>query len=441
MLVGRCSQDEGAPPLYPWASVLAGLGSDLPSVGSGDEADDSASRFRAWEAIARTLLEAARDRQLLVVLDDLHWADTSTLRVLRLLAETAQSGRLLVVCTWRHRPPPTGQLAVVADMLARRHALRLELDGLSAEEAAEVVTSVAEASPTATEADALRHRTDGNPFFLVEYARLARDGGDLAALLAEEHPPAAVNDVLSRRIAALPEPTVSALRHACVVGREFDVPTLAAVLGTTEDAVVDDLEPALAAGLVGEFGVDRFRFAHALVRDTAYAALSRSRRGRMHARTAGVLAGVRGRENEVARHWLAAGPSYADRAWRAARSAATAALELYAYDEAVSLLSGALTALDDDPAATGEERFDLLLALARSHSSPTTWCGSARPSTRPWVRPVVTPPASWRPSACWSPRRSGSPAATGRSTTWWSPPSGAASTRCPRPTARSGAGR
>ena len=165
----------------------------------------------------------------------------------------------------------------------------------------------------------------------------------------------------------LPEPTVAALRRACVVGREFDVPTLAAVLGTTEDTVLDDLEPALAAGLVGEFGVDRFRFAHALVRDTAYAGLSRSRRGRMHARTAEVLAGVPGRENEVARHWLAAGPSYADRAWRAARSAATAALELYAYDEAVSLLSGALTALDDDPAATGEERFDLLLALARSH--------------------------------------------------------------------------
>lgn len=367
VLVGRCSQDEGAPPLYPWASVLAGLGSGLPSAGSDEETGDSAARFRAWESIARTLLEAARDQHLLVVLDDLHWADTSTLRVLRLLAETAESGRLLVLCTWRHQPPPTGQLAVVADMLARRHALRLELAGLSAEEAAEVVTTVAQAAPTSSEADALRSRTDGNPFFLVEYARLAREGGDLTALLAEDHPPAAVNDVLTRRIAALPEPTITVLRHACVVGREFDVPTLAAVLDTAEDNVLDDLEPAREAGLVGELGVDRFRFAHALVRDTAYAGLSRSRRGRMHARAAAVLTDVRGRENEVARHWLAAGPSYADRAWRAARSAATAAHELYAYDEAVDLLAGALTALDDDPAGSDEDRYDLLLALGRSH--------------------------------------------------------------------------
>ncbi len=367
VLVGRCSQDEGAPPLYPWASVLTALGRDLPSVGSVEEADDSASRFRAWEEIARTVLEAAHDRLLLVVLDDLHWADTSTLRVLRLLAETAHSGRLLVVCTWRDRPPPAGQLAVVAEMLARRHALRLELTGLSAEESAGLVTAVAEATPTSTEADALRHRTDGNPFFLVEYARLARDGGDLAALLGEDHPPAAVNDVLTRRIAALPDTTVTALRHASVVGRHFDVATLGALLGVADDALLDQLEPALAAGLVQEFGVDRFRFAHALVRDTTYAGLSLSRRGRMHARTAEVLAGATGRENEVARHWLAAGPSYADRAWRAARSAATAALDLFAYDEAVELLSGALVALDDDPVATDEERFELLLALGRSH--------------------------------------------------------------------------
>ncbi len=367
VLVGRCSQDEGAPPLYPWASVLAGLGRDLPSVGSGEEVDDSASRFRAWEAIVRTLLAAAQERPLLVVLDDLHWADTSTLRVLRLLAETAQAGRLLVIGTWRDRPPPEGQLAVVADMLARRHALRLELTGLSAEESAGLVTSVSEATPTSAEADALRHRTDGNPFFLVEYARLAHEGGDLAALLAEDHPPAAVNDVLTRRIAGLPEPTVTALRHACVVGRQFDVPTLAAVLDIDEDGVLDRLEPALAAGLVGELGVDWFRFAHALVRDTAYAGLSRSRRARMHARTAEVLVGVAGRESEVARHWLAAGPSYADRAWRAARDAAAAAHDLYAYDEAVALLSGALGALDDDPEATDEERFDLLCALARAH--------------------------------------------------------------------------
>ncbi len=365
VLVGRCSQDEGAPPLYPWASVLRELGHDLPS-GAAPEGD-AGSRFGAWESIARTVLDAAAERHLLVVLDDLHWADTSTLRVLRLLAETAESGRLMVVSTWRHEPPPTGQLAEVAEMMARRHALRLELTGLTAAEAGEIVTSVADSIPTAIEAGALQVRTDGNPFFLVEYARLARDGGDLTALLGEEHPPAAVQDVLTRRLGGLPEETAAALRVACVVGRYFDVPTLAGVLDTDEDEVLDHLDPALQAGLVREFGVDRFRFAHALVRDTAYAALSQSRRARMHARVAEVLAGQPGRESEVARHWLAAGPQHAARAWPAARSAAKAARRVYAYDEAVGLLASAVSVLESDPDASDEDLFALLLELARAH--------------------------------------------------------------------------
>ena len=81
---------------------------------------------------------------------------------------------------------------------------------------------------------------------------------------------------------------------ACVVGRQFDVATLAGALEVDEEDVLDDLEPALAAGLVREFGVDRFRFSHALVRDTAYATLSHSRRGRMHARVAQVLEDLSG---------------------------------------------------------------------------------------------------------------------------------------------------
>ena len=126
-----------------------------PGLREGEE--DNASRFRAWESIARTIARGGSGAAPAPLLDDLHWADTSTLRVLRLLAETTESGRLMVVGTWRHEPPPTGQLAEVADMLARRHALRLELTGLTAEEAGEIVTSVANTSPTSSEAQALRH--------------------------------------------------------------------------------------------------------------------------------------------------------------------------------------------------------------------------------------------------------------------------------------------
>src|SRR5690606_13057542 len=150
-------------------------------------------------------------RHLLIILDDLHWADTSTLKVLRLLAETAQAGRLMVVATWRADPPASAPLAEVAEMLARRHALRLELDGLSADETAALVGAVAAADPTRAQAEGLRERTDGNPFFLVEFARLARDRGDLDGLLAEEDLPVGVQDVLTRRMATLPASTSAAL--------------------------------------------------------------------------------------------------------------------------------------------------------------------------------------------------------------------------------------
>ena len=375
VVAGRCSQDEGAPPLYPWARVLSELGHELPSLPAAVGSGDDSARFRAWEAIAHTVLEAAREHHLLVVLDDLHWADTSTLRVLRLLAESADTGRLMVVATWRHEPPPTGLLAEVAETLARRHALRLELSGLSAEEAAEIVTSVVDARPTAAEADALRLRTDGNPFFLVEYARLAREGGDLSALLAEENPPAAVHDVLVRRIAVLPESTAKALRVAAVVGRQFDLATLAMALDVAEDDVLDDLDPALEAGLVREDGVDRLRFAHALVRDTVYGGLTQSRRGRIHVRVAEVLDGLPGRETEVARHWLAAGPQHAGRAWRAGLPAARAARRVYAHDEAADVLKAAVEAMADDASATQVDEYSLLLELAGALQGTGDWVG------------------------------------------------------------------
>src|SRR6201999_530841 len=137
--------------------------------------------------------------------------------------------------------------------------------------------------PTAEETEALRRRTEGNPFFLVEYARLARDRGDLGALLAEAQPPAAAHDVL---------------QSASVLGRIFELGTLADTAGRDEDAVLDALDPALAAGLVDEDGVDRFRFTHALVRDTVLASLPASRRARVHARAAAALDGREGHEAE-----------------------------------------------------------------------------------------------------------------------------------------------
>ena len=128
--------------------------------------------------------------------------------------------------------------------------------------------------PTDEQADALRQRTDGNPFYLVEYARLAGERGDLARLVAEEHPPAGVQEVLTRRLERLPEDTVAALRSAAVIGRAVRPRRRSrSVADVDPDDLLDILEPAQVAGLVREDGIERFRFAHALVRDTLVAAI------------------------------------------------------------------------------------------------------------------------------------------------------------------------
>lgn len=370
VLTGRCSQDDGAPPLWPWASVLRDLGRDLPTDSSDD---DEGGRFRTWESIVAAVVEASGQGPVVVALDDLHWADASSLRVLRLLGETVEAARLLVLVSWRAHPEPTGALAEVAETLARRHALRLELEGLTSVEAAEVVETVAHARPSPEEASALRERTEGNPFFLVEFARLAADRGDLGQLLAEEHPPAAVHDVLVRRLERLPQSSVGVLRTAAVVGRQFDLLTLADAAGLPEDDVLDALEPAEQAGLVREDGIDRFVFAHALVRDTIYSGLSASRRARLHAKVAEVLQRVPGRETERARHWLAAGPAYASRAWLAAVSAAVVTRRLHAHDQSADLLCAALDVMGDDPDATDRDHYDVLMQLVDAYRWLGKW--------------------------------------------------------------------
>ncbi len=365
---GRCSQDDGAPALWPWATILERLGSELPSnAGTPDGGGgDGGAAFRAWESVVATVLAVAERSPLLLVLDDLHWADTSSLRVLRLLTEATavdRPARLLVVATWREHPVPTGALAEVAEALARKHAVRLQLSGISAEAAAQVFSQVSESDPSEPDADALRRRTEGNPFFLVEYARLARDG-DLATLMAEGRPPAAVHEVLSRRLAHLGGETQDLLQTASVLGRIFDLSTLAAVAKVDEDTALDRLDPAIEAGLVSEDGIDRFRFNHALVRDTVLSGLPQSRRGRVHARAAQALIGKRNREAEIARHWLAAGPRHIGDAWPAAQTAARSAMAVYAYVEALEMLEYALRAQDEDPGSDPRGRFELLSDLA-----------------------------------------------------------------------------
>ncbi|KGN34372.1 hypothetical protein N802_11860 [Knoellia sinensis KCTC 19936] len=369
--VGRCSQDDGAPPLWAWQQVLRSLGRSVPD----DESNDGRGQFQRWSAIVDDVRDVATGRPLLVVLEDLHWADAATLRALRLLAESMHDVRLMVLATWRGHPEPVDALADVAEAFARAFAIRLDLAGLTLEQSSEVVAAVSSTAPTRAEANALRDRTDGNPFFLVEYARLARDGGDLHSLLTEDHPPTAVHDVVVRRLQRLPHTTTQSLKWAAVVGRHFDLTTVVTASDIDEDDLLDELDTALAAGLVRDEGDGRYRFGHALVRDTLYSATPPTRRARAHARVAAAVDGVRGRETEAARHWLAGGPDHAGRAWPAAVAAATVARRLNAYEEAVDLLRRALMVMSDDPDASPRERHDVLVDLAVAQRWAGDWQG------------------------------------------------------------------
>ncbi|MBO9522009.1 MAG: AAA family ATPase [Nocardioidaceae bacterium] len=366
VLLGRCSADEDAPPLWPWTMAL-GEHWVPRAVDPGEDHD--AQRFALSEGIRADLLALARDRTVLLVLEDLHWADPSSLRVLRHLAAHAETGRLLVLCTWRRGAPdaPDAQpLAEASEALARRHATYVELDGLSAGDARSVLAAVAGDELDPAVSAAVHDRTEGNPFFLIEYARLARDEGlDLAGAL--ESMPRTVSDVVRRRIRSLPERSGTALTAGAVIGREFDVELLAQALETSELEALDLLEPALAADLVRDLGADRFRFGHALVRDAAYGELSQSRRERMHAGVATLVSagpGLASRAAEVARHWAAAGDRHVHRAWRAAAHAARQAMAAHATDEAVTHYESALRLRAKDPASTPRQHWDLLVGYA-----------------------------------------------------------------------------
>jgi DNA-binding SARP family transcriptional activator len=379
---GRCSEDEGAPPLWPWRSILTSLHAQLPAdfwsevvapyaahladllppealtdlaplpdVSGEGQAEQ---RFRVWDAVSALLASVAVRQPVLVVLDDLHWADTSSLRLLRHLAQSVPETALLVVGTRRPNPEPEGALAEVGEAVARRHGLRMDLVGLDAADVVQLVEAAGGQTPTAERAEQLRARTDGNPFFVVELVRWQGSG------TAGQEVPTLVSDVVARRIDQLPSATRQVIRSAAVLGRTFDLDVLAQLRDEDEDEVLDELDPALAAGIVFESRtqVGQFRFAHALVQEAVYHGMSAVRRARRHAEAAQVLAD---HPAEAAHHWLAAGPSHAGNAWRAASVAAEEARRVFGHEEVSRLLGAALQAQRDDPTATPAERYELLM--------------------------------------------------------------------------------
>ncbi|MCF7551709.1 AfsR/SARP family transcriptional regulator [Pseudonocardia sp. WMMC193] len=361
-VVGRCPEVDGAPPAWAWSEIVEGLPDPGPDL-AGRLAPLRGERRAVGETfwLSRAVVElVAAHAPVLLVLDDLHRADEETLQLLRAVVGTRfEAGSVLVVATVR--PAEIGpDLAATLAALAGPIADRIPLPGLTGPDVRALLRRHGVAEPDAATVALVADRTDGNPLFVRETARLIAVEGPAAATDAV---PAGVRDVLRRRVARLPAPARTVLGQAAVLGREFTVDTVVRLATADEDTVLDALELGVLSGLLTEPAPGRVRFTHALVRDTLDADLPRLRRTRLHA---AALTAVGPADPAVlARHALEAGPAVAPEvAWGHVERAAREAVATGGYREAARLWRAGLDLAG--PEREVELRCALVSALAHS---------------------------------------------------------------------------
>ncbi len=375
-----------------WLGPLSGeLVRLVPEVGDrilGAEprrGDPESERARLFEAVTGWLRTTAASAPLLLVLDDLHWADPPTLALFRHVVHETANDRVMILGTYRDtdldRAHPLS--AALAEFRRIGAVQRMAIDGLDRDGVAQFLERSAghdlDDAGLAL-ADAVFAETTGNPFFVGEIMRnlvesgalVVRDGRWTSDLtLAQVGLPEGVREVVGRRISRLDEPTQRSLSVAAVIGAEFDVRVLADVIGIDEDDALDQLDRARATGLLNEVGLDRYRFGHALVRTTLLEELTTTRRVRTHRKIAEALE-ARHRADptkvlpELAYHFgEASAAGVADKAVEYSKRAGDAAMEASAPDDAIRWYSLALEHLEDDEYDIATE-VDLLTRLARA---------------------------------------------------------------------------
>ena len=370
--------------LGPGAAELARLVPELAAeaVDDGVEAgaDPETRRYLMFEAVSTLLAEVAARAPVILVLDDLHWADRATLHLLRHVVRASQQAPLLIVGTFREGEVGGGHplAELIADLRRDRLVQRVSLDGLNEGDVRALIASHGGAEASSALVAAVHEQTEGNPFFVDEVLRhlietgvlFERDGRWVSALTADEiGVPEGVKEVLAGRLGRLSEDCRAALAEAAVLGREFSFDVLSSMAQVEEDALIAGLEEALAAQLVVETDGRRgpaYAFTHALVRETLYGGTSAPRRQRMHGRAALAIEAVDGEDEvaTIAAHLRLAG-SAGDPAKAVEYSlrAGAAARELFAWDEAATHWDGAVQVM---ARAGGREaeRAALLVGLA-----------------------------------------------------------------------------
>ncbi|GAA2884478.1 BTAD domain-containing putative transcriptional regulator [Streptosporangium fragile] len=368
VLWDRCPEAEGVPPLWPWLRILraltrvcpppdpralAGLLDDETPAGTTEVA-----RLRRHQAIADWLTAAARIQPVVIILDDLHWADAASLRLLgdvvTLIGDSAEATRVTLVTAFRDGVDCLS-LDDVLGRLARYDLSHLRLTGL-APDTVQIISKEMGVEMDGRTARRVTRRTGGNPLFVRETVRMLAQGGTLNTV------PSTVADLIRRRLAALGTRAGDALMVAAVIGREFDPDVVSRVCRAE---MCDSLDRATRAGLL----VPRARsmaFAHDLVRETLLYDIPPLRRAKVHREVMAVLATRPGVDvSVIAHHAVEAGPTAYDEAARWARIAAEQASLRLAYEEAALWWSRAVEA---HGACSGDlvDHVELLLQQVRA---------------------------------------------------------------------------
>ena len=301
--------DEGEPGAVRWA--LRGGAADIAQivpevkevVGGEPEAlpllEPDAARGRLYDAVANFVLRMATERPIVVVVDDLQWADVPSLQIVRRLAQRVAAHPVLLVCTYRDVDVDESDAlrSTMASIARVPGMVRVQPPPLSTAEVADLVTTTTGTRPAQGVAEAIHARTEGNPFFASELVRLLRSRhglGEEGREIVSREIPAGVRDVIRMRVGRLPQKAGVILNAAAVIGAMFDLDVLIAASGLDEEPVIDLVEAAVLAGIVTEDPqhVGRYRFSHGLVRDTLVDGLSDVRRSRLHRKVGQAMAGI-----------------------------------------------------------------------------------------------------------------------------------------------------
>jgi DNA-binding SARP family transcriptional activator len=353
VLLGRCSEEPLAP-FEPFGEALARAG--LADALQPSETGDTGARLRLFDAVDSALTDLAARAPLLLIIDDLHWADHGTLLLTSFLLRSSRDGPMLVLGAYRdtevgRRTPLISALAE----LRRSGALdRVDLRGLTIEDVAALTASLL-GSPEV--APRVHSRTGGNAFFVEEVLRELAESGPEAV-------PESVRHAVGVRLSRMSDDANMLVAAAAILGLENDVRALQATAGLEPDAAEHAFDELLRARLLRP-SIDprRFEFTHALVRETVYDECNALRRTRLHQRAAVALAAL-GEDlhlEEIAMHLFeAASTADARQAAEMLTRAGHRALDRLAYEDAAERFERALEALE--LAGAGDESGSVLLA-------------------------------------------------------------------------------